>query len=280
MTRPCSARPGFPRSAALLLTPFPFPSCVPEFFGDTILVNGTAYPVLEVEARPVRIRMLNACSSRFLNPRLVATAGHDFPRQRRAQRQRSRAQVSSRSGPRAATCPRPRPVGAAGIPASSSWRRPNGRTDLIDFTKASRRARSSSSTTTRPARSREARRSSIIIPGTPKTPDVHSRDSAPTPGRLLKIRVKAADWGRDTAARRTIIWHRGSERPVARHPDARRPDTDPDIGDIRRVTYPGGAARLLTLNEGFDQYGRLAQFLGDRYTSCRWSSPGFFGRDL
>ena len=44
---------------------------MPEFFGDTILVNGTVYPYLEVEPRQYRFRLLNACSSRFLNPRLV-----------------------------------------------------------------------------------------------------------------------------------------------------------------------------------------------------------------
>ncbi len=51
--------------------PPPNPSVVPEFFGDTILVNGTAYPYLEVERRQYRLRMLNACQARFLNPRLV-----------------------------------------------------------------------------------------------------------------------------------------------------------------------------------------------------------------
>jgi spore coat protein A len=51
-------------------TPPPI-SCIPEFFGDTILVNGTAYPYLEVEPRQYRLRILNACNARFLNPRVV-----------------------------------------------------------------------------------------------------------------------------------------------------------------------------------------------------------------
>ncbi len=54
-------------------------SCVPEFFGDTMLVNGTAYPVLTVEQRQYRFRMLNACQARFLNPRLVYSDGVNFP---------------------------------------------------------------------------------------------------------------------------------------------------------------------------------------------------------
>ena len=48
---------------------------IPEFFGDTMLVNGTVSPFLEVEQRQYRFRMLNACNARFLNPRLVYAQG-------------------------------------------------------------------------------------------------------------------------------------------------------------------------------------------------------------
>ena len=96
--------PGTPSFGETLLQPPPIPSIVPEFFGDTILVNGTAYPVLEVEARPVRFRMLNACQSRFLNPRLVRTAGSTFPDNAEPGAAFGPAS-SSRSAPRGATCP-------------------------------------------------------------------------------------------------------------------------------------------------------------------------------
>ena len=43
----------------------PVPSVVPEFFGDTILVNGKAWPVLDVEPRKYRFRVLNGSGSRF-----------------------------------------------------------------------------------------------------------------------------------------------------------------------------------------------------------------------
>jgi spore coat protein A, manganese oxidase len=59
--------------------PMPAVSCVPEFFGDTILVNGTVYPYMEVEQQQYRIRMLNACGARFLNPHLVYARGGAFP---------------------------------------------------------------------------------------------------------------------------------------------------------------------------------------------------------
>jgi FtsP/CotA-like multicopper oxidase with cupredoxin domain len=44
----------------------PLPSAVPEMFGDTMLVNGTAYPFQEVNGMK-RYRLLNACNARFLN---------------------------------------------------------------------------------------------------------------------------------------------------------------------------------------------------------------------
>jgi spore coat protein A, manganese oxidase len=54
--------PGFPLP--------PNPSVIPEFFGDTMLVNGTVYPEATVEARRYRFRVLNACNARFLNLQL------------------------------------------------------------------------------------------------------------------------------------------------------------------------------------------------------------------
>src|SRR6516162_278382 len=47
--------------------PLPNPSVIPEFFGDTMLCNGTVYPLLTVEAKRYRFFILNACNARFLN---------------------------------------------------------------------------------------------------------------------------------------------------------------------------------------------------------------------
>ena len=41
------------------------PVWIPEFFGDTVLVNGKAWPYLEVEPRKYRFRILNASNARF-----------------------------------------------------------------------------------------------------------------------------------------------------------------------------------------------------------------------
>lgn len=43
------------------------PSVMPEMFGDHILVNGKLWPVLDVEPRQYRLRMLNGSDSRFYN---------------------------------------------------------------------------------------------------------------------------------------------------------------------------------------------------------------------
>jgi spore coat protein A, manganese oxidase len=50
--------------------PLPDPSVIPEFFGDTMLANGTVYPSVEVRPQRYRLRVLNACNARFLNLQL------------------------------------------------------------------------------------------------------------------------------------------------------------------------------------------------------------------
>jgi spore coat protein A len=52
---------------------------IPEFFGDTMCVNGKAWPVIDVEPRRYRLRMLNGCNARFLNMNLVMTDSHGTP---------------------------------------------------------------------------------------------------------------------------------------------------------------------------------------------------------
>ncbi|MFK3983417.1 multicopper oxidase family protein [Micromonospora sp. NPDC050397] len=44
------------------------------FFGETIVVNGSTWPVLRVEPRRYRFRVLNACNSRFLILRIAGDA--------------------------------------------------------------------------------------------------------------------------------------------------------------------------------------------------------------
>ena len=44
----------------------------PEFFADTIVVNGRTWPKLEVEQRRYRLRLLNGCNARFLVLKIAA----------------------------------------------------------------------------------------------------------------------------------------------------------------------------------------------------------------
>jgi len=48
----------------------PQPSMVPEGFMDTPIVNGTAYPYIQVQPKAYRFRILNACNDRMLNLQL------------------------------------------------------------------------------------------------------------------------------------------------------------------------------------------------------------------
>jgi FtsP/CotA-like multicopper oxidase with cupredoxin domain len=55
--------------------PWNYPtSFVPEAFMDTMMVNGTVYPFLNVEPKAYRFRVLNACNDRFVNLQLYLDA--------------------------------------------------------------------------------------------------------------------------------------------------------------------------------------------------------------
>ncbi len=49
------------------LSPPPTPSCIPEAFFDTILVNGAVFPYLSLKAKRYRLRILNGSNARFYN---------------------------------------------------------------------------------------------------------------------------------------------------------------------------------------------------------------------
>jgi FtsP/CotA-like multicopper oxidase with cupredoxin domain len=51
----------------------------PEFFGNTMVVNGRTWPVLQVEPRRYRFRCLNGCNSRFLILKIVGDPKAERP---------------------------------------------------------------------------------------------------------------------------------------------------------------------------------------------------------
>jgi spore coat protein A, manganese oxidase len=54
------------------------PFWIPEFFGDVIAVNGKSWPVLEVQPRRYRFRVVNASNARFLIMQLFNQQGVDL----------------------------------------------------------------------------------------------------------------------------------------------------------------------------------------------------------
>lgn len=59
---------------AVSLNPSVNPFWGPEFFGDHMLVNGKAWPYLQVDPKPYRFRILNGSQARFYELALVETA--------------------------------------------------------------------------------------------------------------------------------------------------------------------------------------------------------------
>ena len=64
-TQPGHEPPPAPQPPPPIDPTLPNPSVVPEFFGNTILVNGKVWPFLEVEPRKYRFRILNGSNARF-----------------------------------------------------------------------------------------------------------------------------------------------------------------------------------------------------------------------
>ncbi|HEX9024244.1 MAG TPA: multicopper oxidase domain-containing protein [Geobacteraceae bacterium] len=58
------------RQPASPAQPLPLPSAVPEFFADTIVINGECYPSLTVERRHYRFLILNGSQARMFNLQL------------------------------------------------------------------------------------------------------------------------------------------------------------------------------------------------------------------
>jgi spore coat protein A len=55
---------------AAVTGPLPTPSAIPEYFSDTILVNGAVYPYVEIQPKRYRFRVLNGSNARFYNLQL------------------------------------------------------------------------------------------------------------------------------------------------------------------------------------------------------------------
>ena len=238
-------------------TPLPVPSVVPEFFGDTILVNGTAYPTLTVEARPYRFRLLNACNARFLNPKLYSTRGTTFP---------NNTEPNPPAGPSFLQ------IGTEGgylpgaVRVNSGFRlliAPAERADvLVNFTGLA--GREFILWNNAPAPFPGGNPIFDYHPGNPNTP-MSTLGFGPNTRTLLKIVVIPST----VTVRMPTVAALNAVLPTVMEP----PLVKQVPGVPTRVPV-GVTTRQLTLNEGFDDYGRLAQFLGTNVPT----NPGFFGR--
>lgn len=245
-------------------TPPPDPSCIPEYFGDTMLVNGLVAPFLEVEQRQYRFRLLNACQARFLNPRLVYAQGNTFP-------------ASTEPSPNAAG-PAFIQIGTEGgfLPAPAMVNGPRQpllllapaeRADLIvDF----RNVPAGStlilySDAAAPYPMGDARND--YYPGNPKTPS-SIPGYAPNTRTLLQIKVKARAGAADPAISLPASFTVGIDPfLVAQTPGL--PTANP----------AGVPVRYLTLNETVDGQGRLIQMLGTNEAVNPGGNDLEFGRE-
>jgi spore coat protein A, manganese oxidase len=240
-------------------TPLPAdPSVIPEFFGDTMLVNGSVYPYLEVEPRQYRFRMLNACNARFLNPRLVrANPANESEPRMPEQAGPAWIQIGTEGG----FLPAPVTLDSSTL-EKTLLLAPAERADLIvDF--------------------RNVEPDSILIlyndaaapypmgddlndyyyPGNAVTPKAIA-GRGPNTRTLLQIRVKALS---------------GDPDPEITLPAALTP-SDPFLL-VQKPGVPtpipdGVHVRYLTLNETSDAFGRLIQNLG----TAEAVAPGVFGQ--
>ena len=255
-------RPMGPRADAA--GPPPDPSCVPEFFADTMLVNGTVYPFLEVEPRQYRFRLLNACQARFLNPRLVYASGADSTEPGTAAGP-AFVQIGTEGGFL------PAPVYLSGAsPADSGEPTPNQlllapaeRADLIvdfrDVPAGSKLILLSDA----PAPYPDGEEVNDYYPGNPDTP-TSSRGFGPNTRTLLQIRVKSRVGGADAPIKLPAAFTPTDPFLLKQTPGV--PTPNPKHVPVRR----------LTLNETFDEHGRLIQFLG---TDKAVNSVPEFGRE-
>ena len=227
------------------------PSAVPEFFGDTILVNGVVYPFLDVEPRRYRFRVLNGSNARFYTLKLVYAKSSTFPDSTEPDVTKLGPpflQIGTEGG----FLPSPvllnyRPKG----PTLSLA--PAERADLIiDFSQVPPGSRLILYNDA-PAPFPGPDDRDDYYPGNPKNPTPSSPGYGPNTRTLMQFRVG----------------------PLIGPPDAPAPAlTLPAI--VPLLESSATTVRDLTLNEDFDLYGRLVQRLG---TNDRLYG-GTFARDF
>jgi spore coat protein A len=243
--------------------PVPNPSLVAEFWGDTMLVNGTVHPFVDVEPRRYRLRLLNACNTRFLSLQLVYSAGKKFPDSAEPN-VHTPGPIMQLIGTEGgfldpAVAPQGVPVGTAKNPLVLA---PAERADIIvDFSKV------------KPGNFIILHNDAPVpFPGGTPLADSHPDNSKlaipPLPGfspntrTLLQFRVIAPTGTLPVDPPVPAAWA--------------LPPLDPPVIAPWGTVPEGVYVRDLTLNEAFDEFGRLTQLIGTNALPPG-ALPGAFG---
>lgn len=255
------------------LTPLPDPSVIPEMFGDTMLANGTVYPQATVEARRYRLRVLNACQARFLNLQLYVDDGSaDGITYKSGTNTPTNAAgpnfvvIGTEGGflPNPVTVPSNRTFSASKL-SGSLITGPAERWDLlVDFTGFA--GKKVILYNDAPAPFPVGDPINDYFPGAPGNPTQPTPGFGPNTRTIMRFNVVPAT-GQDDPL---VI--SGSDLTAGLDPFLVPPGVSVQNGAV--VLPKGTPTRQLTLNETFDQYGRLIQLLGTNAAT----GPGLFGR--
>jgi len=242
-------------------------SCVPEFFGDTMLANGTVYPVAPVEARRYRLRVLNACNARFLNLQLYVDDGSP-----------DGITLNPKTlVPTNAKGPDFLVIGAEGgflknpvlVPSNAPFNpvtlggslvtAPAERWDLIVDFKGFENQKLILYNDA-PAPFPVGSPTNDYFPGAPKNPTITTPGYGPNTRQIMRFDVGALVSPAEPAlAITTATRMPGLEPWLGVEPSATVPQW---FANPRKNPFGATVVRMLTLNEAFDQYGRLIQLLG------------------
>lgn len=251
----------------------PNPSCVPEFFGDTMLANGTVFPEAAVEPRRYRLRILNACNARFLNLQMYVDDG-------------SADSITLNAATLAPKNPKgpdflvlgteggflPKPVLVpSNVPfnpvtlAGSLITAPAERWDVIvDFSAFA--GKKIVLYNDAPAPFPGGSPLNDYFPGAPKNPTITTPGFGPNTRQIMRFNV-----GTKVTRPADPPLKLSTATNLAAGNDPLLATLAP--GGIPNVPA-GTPVRLLTLNEAMDEYGRLIQYLGTSAAIAR-ASKGF-----
>ncbi len=257
-------------------TALPNPSCVPEFFGDTMLVNGLVYPYVPMTPGRHRLRLLNACGARFLNLNLLQA---DLTTDGITLNPKTLFPVNP-AGPalnligteggflsQAVTFPNGMPFNPATLTGNLILA-PAERADVIVDIPAGAVGTEYILYNDAPAPFPMGAPTNDYYLGNPKNPTQPLPGNGPDTRQILRIKVVASGG---------IQGGSGTTPVTAPGVDAAEPllvpvPTNP-VAPLAPLAAPAGAnVRNLTLNEAFDMYGRLEQRLG---TTAPAAAGGF-----